>query len=144
MANAPMPSASCDGFYSCDAGKQNLGFSACPSGLLFDASLSICNRPSLVQCAGKGTPPKEEPPAPTPTPAPVPKEGEEGERTVCSVGKAAMVPLSHCRAFVHCRQVGDTWEQVGSLVPCPFNLLFDADAKACNWATQVKCKGVEL
>lgn len=104
----------CNQFFNCHDG--NGVAMSCPSGMLYNRVRRYCDRPNNVVCVVLGGP-------------------NANTQNFCSGRDDGLYANpSDCSKFFQCHQSGLTTEQ-----SCLPGLLFDSNAKTCNWPQNVKC-----
>ncbi|RNA18637.1 peritrophic membrane [Brachionus plicatilis] len=104
----------CSKFNRCNNGY--LTQSSCPSGLLFDKTLKICNYPDQVtDCDSTST-------------------GDSGSnKGECTSAEDLTQVPEDCKQFYRCANGARSTQS------CPSGTLFDNSLKVCNWADKVSC-----
>jgi len=128
----------CVGFLMCVSGSMAATF-VCPSGLLFDESLGVCNWPYAVDCqCVTVTPPPTSNPTPSiqaPTPPPTPKPTSASVTCgSCPASGNTMIEATDCTGFYFCED-----GRLGPYLACGANTLFSIKIMACDWDYNVDC-----
>jgi len=117
----------CSVFYNCDAQIQRPCPSSCPSGLLYNDVLKVCDWPSEVTgCVA---------------PAVFSMDEEEGpacldeERFDCAGTTTPVRDQDDCSVFYNC----DSNIQHPCPSQCPAGLVFNQDLYLCDWPASVQC-----
>lgn len=98
---------------------------SCPSTLLYDETLKMCNYASQVECI------KQDLTTTTST--------SNTPGSLCQPGDKILPHPTDCNRFIKCSINETTGELKDTIITCPEPFLFDKTINNCNWPSKVTC-----